>query len=50
MKAKKRWRDNISHWTGRNLVSRNTAVKERNLWRQLTHVDAQSAQGGKGEL
>ena len=27
----KRWRDNISHWTGRNLMSLNTTVKDRNL-------------------
>ena len=46
----KRWRDNISHWTGRNLMSLNTTVKDRNLWRQLAHVDAQSAEGGEGEL
>ena len=46
----KRWRDNISHWTGRNLMSLNTAVKDRNLWRQLAHVDAQADEGGEGEL
>ena len=46
----KRWRDNISLWTGRNLMSLNTAVKDRNLWRQLAYVDALSAEGGEGEL
>eukprot|EP00112_Aurelia_sp_Birch-Aquarium-sp1_P017986 Seg4226.2 transcript_id=Seg4226.2/GoldUCD/mRNA.D3Y31 product="hypothetical protein" protein_id=Seg4226.2/GoldUCD/D3Y31 len=48
-KQRKRWRDNISLWTGRNLMSLNNAVKDRNLWRQLSHVDAQSAEGGEGE-
>ena len=49
-KQPKRWHDNISHWTGRNLMSLNTAVKDRVLWRQLSRVDAQSAEGGEGEL
>ena len=31
-------------------MSLNTAVKDRNLCRQLAHVDAQSAEGGEGEL
>ena len=44
-KQPKRWRDNFSHWTGRNLMSLSTAVKDRNLWRQLLHVDAQSSEG-----
>ena len=48
-KQPKRWRDNIIHWTGGNLTSLNTAVKDRNLWRQLSHVDVQSAEGGEGE-
>ena len=42
-KQRKRWRDNISLWTGRNLMSLNNASKDRNLWRQLLHVDTQSA-------
>ena len=49
-KQPKRWRDNVSHWTGRNLMLLNTAVKDRDLWRQLSHVDVQSAEGGEGEL
>ena len=48
-KPTKRWRDNISHWTGLNLMSLNPAVKDRNLWRQISHVDAQPAEGGESE-
>ena len=47
-KQRKRWRDNISLWTGRNLMSLTNAVKDRNLWSQLSHVDTQSAVGGEG--
>ena len=48
-KQPKRWRDNISLWTGRNLMSLNTVVKDRKLWRRFSHVDTQSAEGGEGE-
>ena len=48
-KQPKRWRDNISLLTIRNQRSLNTVVKDRTLWRQLSHVDAQSAEGGEGE-
>ena len=49
-KPPQRWRDNIHHWTGRNWLSLNTDVKDHKLWRQISHVDAQSATCGESEL
>ena len=48
-KQSNRWRDKISLWTGRNLMSLNTVVKDRKLRRQFSHVDKQSGEGGEGE-
>ena len=48
-KQSKRWRDKISLWTGRDLMSLKTVVKDRKLWRRFSHVDTQSAEGGEGE-
>ena len=39
----KRWRDNIKAWTELDTISLNTFVKDRELWRQLSHVSAHSA-------
>ena len=38
----KRWRDNIKAWTELDTISLNTLVKDRELWKQLSHVSAYS--------
>ena len=39
----KRWRDNIKEWIEINITALNTLVKDRELWKQLSHVSAYSA-------
>ncbi len=47
-KQPKHWLDNITNWTGQNLISLNNAANNWNLWRKESHVDALSAEGGEG--
>ena len=45
-RQKKRWPDNIHAWCGMNLQTMNEAYQNRDVWKRLTHVDAQSATSG----
>ena len=45
----RRWRDNVLKWSGLNLNELNKATQNRKLWKQLSHVSAQSAAGGDSE-
>ena len=41
----KRWKDNIKAWTELGKISLNTLVKDKEQWKQLSHVSAYSATG-----
>ena len=45
----KRWRDNIYEWTGMNLMELNISARNRETWKCLSRVDAQSASGGESD-
>ena len=40
-----RWMDNIHKWSGLTTKELNKACRDRNGWRRLTYVGAQSAMG-----
>ena len=42
-RQRKRCRDNVYEWSSLNLSALNEITQNRNLWRQHTHVSAQSA-------
>ena len=45
----KRWRDNVYAWSQMNLPNLNTTTKDRNLWKDISCVSAQSATSGGSE-
>ena len=42
----KRWRHNIYFWSNLDLIELNTVSKDRERWKVLSNVGAQSAAGG----
>ena len=48
-RLRKRWHDNVYEWSSLNLSALTKVTQNRNFWRQLTHVSAQSAVGGDSE-
>ena len=48
-RPRKRWRDNVYNWSGLNINELNIATQNRKLWRELSHVSAQSAAGADSE-
>ena len=45
-RPQKRWCDNVYKWSKMDLNQLNSATKDRNLWKDISHVSAQSAIGG----
>ena len=45
----RRWRDNVYKWSKMDLPNLNAATKDRDLWKRISHVSAQSATGGESE-
>ena len=44
-----RWLDSIKKWTGLTIDKLNTATQDRGIWKDISHVGAQSAVGGESE-
>ena len=44
-----RWLDNVKKWSGLTIDKLNTATKDRDSWRKISYVGAQSATGGGSE-
>ena len=44
-----RWLDSIKKWSGLTIDRLNTATLDRGIWKDISHVGAQSAIGGENE-
>ncbi len=44
-----RWLDNVKKWTGFSIDKLNVATQDRGVWKDISHVGAQSAAGGASE-
>ena len=47
---RKRWRDNVSDWSGYTTLELNRLSQDRDLWKRISHVSAHSAEGGDSDI
>ena len=47
---RKRWRDNVSDWSGYTTLELNRLSQDRDLWKRISHVSAHSAVGGDSDI